>query len=112
MNNKCDVCGTTEGVECEILTKGTSPDRIYHLCPEHWVAVYRKTLEDFLEHSEYKVNSYIKMAADKIIVDARNDEKVGDLVNEDGTLDVETLEPREIRRIRPYEPESEEMDHE
>jgi hypothetical protein len=55
---KCDVCGSDDGIECEILLKGDQVDRIYHLCPTHWVSVYRKSLDDFLEGNEYKTNQY------------------------------------------------------
>lgn len=107
METKCDVCGSTENIQCEILTKGDMVDRIYHLCPEHWVSVYRKTLDDFVENNEYKVNSYIKMVADKLIVDDQSLQKSIMYVDENGQLDLETLDPVEVRRIRPY---SEDMD--
>lgn len=108
----CDVCGTTEGVECEILLKGDMIDRIYHLCPKHWVQIYRKTLDDFLEANEYKTNSYIKMAADKMISDAISKEKIREYMDEEGAVDVEVLDPQEIRKLRPYRPDADEEDYE
>lgn len=109
---KCDVCGIEYGVECEILTKGESVDRVYHLCPEHWTAVYRRTLDDFVEQNEYKANSYIKMVADKMIVDAIHTDKVELFLDEEGALDVEGLEPKEVRRLRPYTSSVSESDYE
>jgi len=102
-NVSCDVCGATEDIECEILLKGEQVDRIYHLCPEHWIKVYRKTLEDFLEANEYKCNSYIKMAVDKLISDAVTSTKIKQFSDEDGLVDVARLDPQELRRLRPYE---------
>lgn len=98
----CDVCGETEGVECEVLLKGDQVDRIYHLCPKHWIQVYRKTLEDFLEANEYKTNTYIKMATDKLISDAVTSDKIAEFSNEDGLVDVERLDPKMLRKLRPY----------
>jgi len=100
---KCDVCGETKGVECEILLKGDQVDRIYHLCPKHWIKVYRKTLDDFLESNEYKCNTYIKMSVDKLIADAATSDKIGKFSNEDGLVDIEKLDPQELRKLRPYE---------
>jgi hypothetical protein len=102
---ECDVCGKTEGVECEILLKGESVDRIYHLCPEHWIEVYRKTLEDFLEANEYKCNLYIKMAVDKLISDSTTEAKIEVYSDEEGMVDVARLNPTALRKIRPYEEE-------
>ena len=99
----CDVCGVTEGVECEVLLKGDQVDRIYHLCPKHWIKVYRKTLEDFLEANEYKTNTYIKMAVDKLISDAVTGDKIAEFSDEDGMVDVARLQPQEVRKLRPYE---------
>lgn len=96
MINKCDVCGSINDIQCEIFTKGEDIDRIYHFCPKHWIEVYRKTLDDFVEDNEYKANTYIKMVADKMIVDALNNVKIEDLV------DVE-FKPTCIRKISPYE---------
>jgi hypothetical protein len=87
MENKCDVCGSTEGVRCEIMMKGTQVDRVYHMCPEHWIEVYKEVLEDFLEHNEYKVNSYLKVSADRMIVHSQH------------------MEPTAIRILRPFEDE-------
>ena len=100
---KCDVCGETEGVECEVLLTGEQVDRIYHLCPEHWIKVYRKTLEDFLESNEYRCNTYIKMAADKLISDSLTKNKVISYSDDDGFIDIGELTPKEIRKLRPYE---------
>lgn len=99
----CDVCGTDKDVQCEILTKGEEVDRIYHLCPIHWVEVYRRCLDDFVENSEYKANTYIKMVTDKLIVDSLNRSKMESFTNDEGIIDVESLDPTEIRMIRPYE---------
>lgn len=110
--SRCDVCGTQEGVECEILLKGDAVDRIYHLCPEHWVAVYRKTLDDFLEGNEYKTNQYVKMAADKLIADGLNDRKIEMYVDDEGGIDVATLAPKEVRKLRSYTPDEGDMDYE
>lgn len=98
----CDVCGTEEGVECEILLKGDQVDRIYHLCPRHWIKVYRKTLEDFLEANEYKTNSYIKMACDKLISDSMTGDKIKEFSDAEGLVNVDRLAPQELRKIRPY----------
>lgn len=109
---KCDVCGSTEGVECEILLKGDMVDRIYHLCPHHWVQVYRKTLDDFLEGNEYKTNQYVKMSADKLIADGLSNRKIDLYMDDDGAVDVVTLEPQEIRKLRSYTPDEGESDYE
>ena len=98
----CDVCGETEGVECEVLLKGDQVDRIYHLCPKHWIQVYRKTLEDFLEANEYKTNTYIKMATDKLISDSYTSDKIAEFSDEAGMVDVERLNPQQLRKLRPY----------
>ena len=103
MKKKCDICGTTKGLRCEILTKGEDVDRVYHFCPEHWVDIYRRTLDDFVEDNEYKVNTYIKMVADKLIVDEQNRLKISEYVDDEGNIEVNVLEPMEIRRLRPYE---------
>ncbi len=102
MINKCDVCGSTNDIQCEIFTKGEDIDRIYHFCPKHWIEVYRKTLDDFVEDNEYKANTYIKIIADKIIVDALNNIKIED-VADNGIIDVDILNPTCIRKISPYE---------
>jgi len=102
MEDKCDVCGITEGVQCEVFTKGEVIDRVYHLCPEHWTEVYRRTLDDFVESNEYKVHSYIKMSADKLIADATTSRKLLDYEDEDGNLDSEQIKAIEIRSIQPY----------
>lgn len=107
---KCDICGTTEGVECEVLLKGEMVDRIYHLCPKHWVKVYRRTLDDFLEANEYKTNSYIKMAVDKLVGDAINSKKVEEYSDDEGMVDVGLLKPQEVRKLRPYASDPDEED--
>ena len=112
MSKVCDVCGTEEGVQCEILTKGEAVDRIYHLCPKHWTEVYRRALEDFTEGNEYKSNSYVKMIADRLIVDAHHTEKAALYLDEEGVLDIDSLEPVEIKRLRPYEDDSNEEGYE
>ena len=112
MEQKCDVCGETKGVVCEILTKGENVDRVYHLCPAHWVEVYRRTLDDFLENSEYKVNSFIKMVADRLIVDFTNKEKMSNYVDEDDNIDMVKLKPVEVRMLRPYEDDGSDNDYE
>ena len=99
---KCDVCGETENVECEVLLKGDMVDRIYHLCPKHWIKVYRKTLDDFLEANEYKTNSYIKMACDKLISDAISGHKIDVYCDDEGVIDVALLNPQEVRKLRSY----------
>ena len=99
----CDVCGSDKDVQCEIITKGDKVDRVYHFCPLHWVEVYRRSLDDFLEQNEYKVNSYIKLVADKLIVDAQHELKVQQHIMENGELDVEALCPVEFRRIRAFD---------
>ena len=99
---KCDVCGETKDVECEILLKGDQVDRIYHLCPKHWVKVYRKSLDDFLEANEYKTNSYIKMSCDKLISDGISNRKIDAFCDEDGAVDVMALNPSDIKKLRPY----------
>lgn len=102
---ECDVCGTTENVRCEIMMKGEQVDRIYHLCESHWVKVYSRCLDDFLEQNEYKTNSYIKMVADKFIVDAIHRDKMEDIADEQGFADCTKFEPEEVRVLRPYEGE-------
>ena len=108
----CDVCGVTEGVECEILLKGEQVDRIYHLCPKHWIQVYRKTLDDFLEANEYKTNTYIKMSVDKLIADAVTGDKIEEFSDAEGMVDVARLDPQELRKLRPYESDDEDADYE
>ena len=108
----CDVCGETKDVECEILLKGEQVDRIYHLCPKHWIQVYRKALDDFLEANEYKTNTYIKMATDKLIADAFTGDKIDEFSDEDGMVDVQRLDPMEVRKLRPYETDEGEEDYE
>jgi len=108
----CDVCGETENVVCEVLLKGEQVDRIYHLCPKHWVKVYRRTLDDFLEANEYKTNTYIKMATDKLIADAITSDKVEEFTDEEGMVDVDRLGPMEFRKLRPYESDEEDLDYE
>jgi len=100
---ECDVCGETAGVECEVMLKGDQVDRIYHLCPKHWIKVYRKTLDDFLEANEYKCNSYIKMAVDMLISDTKTTNKVQEYTDAEGMVDVERLKPQELRKLRPYD---------
>lgn len=112
MKQKCDICGTTKNIRCEILTKGEDVDRIYHFCPDHWVDIYRRTLDDFVENSEYKVNSYIKMVADRLIVDAQNKIKIEGFVGDDDILKVDELNPMEIRMLRPYEDDNTDNDYE
>ncbi len=106
----CDVCSEIEGVECEILLKGDKVDRIYHLCPKHWIMVYRKTLDDFLEANEYKTNTYIKMAVDKLISDSLTEDKIHVYSDKEGMVDVEVLNPQMMRKLRPYSVD--EMDNE
>lgn len=106
----CDVCGSTENVQCEILTMGDRVDRVYHLCSAHWIDVYRRTLDDFLEQNEYRVNSHIKMIADKLIVDAQHNTKMEKHINEEGQLDLEGLEPVEVRRLKNASDELNEQD--
>lgn len=108
----CDVCGETVGVECEVLLKGDQVDRIYHLCPKHWIKVYRKTLEDFLEANEYKTNTYIKMAVDKLIADSITSEKIEEFSDENGVVDVVRLSPKEVRKLRPYTADSDDCEDE
>ena len=102
---ECDVCGTIEGVSCEIMMKGENVDRIYHLCQEHWVVVYSKCLDDFLEQNEYKVNSYIKINADKLIVDSMHRDKLEVIVDEEGVADCAKFNPVNLRVLRNYEGE-------
>lgn len=109
---KCDICGSMENVECEVLLKGEQVDRIYHLCPKHWIKVYRKTLDDFLEVNEYKTNSYIKMSVDKLVGDEMNNRKVERYSDDEGIIDVVELDPQEIRKLRPYESDPDEEDYE
>jgi hypothetical protein len=104
MEQTCDVCGATEGIRCEIMMKGEQLDRVYHLCHEHWVVVYSRCLEDFLEENEYKVNSYIKSVCDKLIVDAIAADKM-ESIEEDGTIDLTKFNPVDVRTLRPYEGE-------
>ena len=101
-NMKCDVCGSDENVQCEVLLKGDMIDRIYHLCGYHWIEVYRRTLDDFMEESEYKCNTYVKMSADKLIAEGVSGKKIEDYKNDEGIIDVDELNPVEIRRVRPY----------
>lgn len=108
----CDVCGTEENVSCEIMMKGENVDRIYHLCSYHWMVVFRNCLEDFLEQNEYKVNSYIKGTADKMIVDGYHKEKMTAIATEDGMVDLNQFEPEQIRTLRPYEGDEYEEDNE
>lgn len=103
MINECDVCGSINDIQCEIFTKGEDVDRIYHFCPKHWIEVYRKTLDDFVEDNEYKANTYIKMIADKMIVDSLNNVKIKTLVDDNDIIDVGILNPTCIRKISPYE---------
>jgi hypothetical protein len=112
MTEKCDVCGSDDGIECEVLLKGDQVDRIYHLCPVHWVSVYRKSLDDFLEGNEYKTNQYIKMAADKLIGDGMSNRKIDANADEDGAIDIMALDPTEIRKLRPYAPDAGDADYE
>lgn len=106
MTETCDVCGTDEGIRCEIMMKGEQVDRVYHLCQAHWVVVYSRCLEDFLEQNEYKVNSYIKAIADKLIVDSICMDKVDSIVDmETETLDLTKFNPSDVRMLRSYEGE-------
>jgi hypothetical protein len=99
----CDVCGTEENVNCEMMMKGEQVDRIYHLCAYHWMVVFRDCLEDFLEQNEYKVNSYIKATADKMIVDTHARTKMEAIADEEGNVDLNEFEPEMVRTLRPYE---------
>ena len=103
MEIKCDVCGSTEGVQCEIMTKGDRVDRIYHLCPEHWIEVYRECLESFLDHNPYKVNSFLKVAADRLIINQLHFNKMVDTVAEDKDIDINAFEPCMVRVLRTYD---------
>ena len=103
----CDVCGTEEGVTCELMMKGENVDRIYHLCSYHWMVVYRSCLEDFLEQNEYKCNSYIKATADKMIVDTHAKDKMKAIADDEGMVDLNQFQPEMIRTLRPYEGEEE-----
>ena len=107
MADKCDVCGVEEGVQCEVMVRGSQIDRIYHLCPEHWVEVYRRALDDFVESNEYKANSYIKAVADRLIADRLSEDKFPQYQDEELVVDMEKVNPREIRTLRPYEVEDE-----
>lgn len=109
---KCDVCGVEENVECEILLKGDVVDRIYHLCPKHWVTMYRRTLESFTENNEYKVSSYIKMSCDKMIADAVSNAKIDSYTTDEGGIDIELLNPKDIKKLRSYKDNSEDDDYE
>lgn len=99
MKFKCDVCGTTKDVQCEVFTKGEEVDRIYHLCMKHWVDIYRGALEDFVENNEYKVNAYLRMSADKMIVGANHARKAISVMDEEGGVDLSRLDPMEVRRV-------------
>jgi len=113
MEETCDVCGTEKDVQCEILLKGDNIDRMYHLCPFHLVEVYRRALEDFVENNEYKVNTYIKMVADKIIIDHRNKIKVEEYVGDTGEIDMELIKvPLNLRKLRPYDDDGTDNDYE
>jgi hypothetical protein len=100
---ECDVCGSTEGVQCEIMMKGSRVDRVYHLCPEHWVEVYRECIESFLDHNPYKVNSFIKNAADSLIIKQRHLDKLGDITTDDGVVDLNIFAPRTVRILRTFD---------
>jgi hypothetical protein len=100
---KCDVCGVIEGVRCEIMMKAERVDRIYHLCHEHWVEVYSRCLEDFLEQNEYKVNSYIKVNADKLIVDSIHRDKMDMVITDEGMADCSKFNPADVRILRSYD---------
>ena len=103
--DKCDVCGSTKDVQCEIMVKGTQVDRIYHFCPEHWVEVYRRTLEDFVEQNQYKANSYIKGVADSLIANRISEDKMPSYQDEEQVIDLEKTNARKVRVLRPYEVE-------
>jgi hypothetical protein len=106
MKYKCDVCGASKDIQCEVMLKGTQVDRIYHLCPEHWVEVYRRSLDDFVESNQYKANSYIKAVADRLIAKRTTDDKLPHLT-EDDVVDLGKIDVREVRVLRSYEPEEE-----
>lgn len=99
----CDICGSEENVKCELFLRGEDVDRIYHLCPDHMVELYRSSLAEFCEDNEYKVNSFLKRAADRMLVDAETMMKVSDLLGEDDTpekvLDIEDINPDYVRLI-------------
>jgi hypothetical protein len=104
---KCDICGTTSNLESIIMvTKDDNIERIYHFCITHLLEVYSTIIYDMAENNEYKVNSYFKIIADRLIVDSHSNEKIGNLtLDEDGGIDIEELNPFEVRRINPYESE-------
>jgi len=106
MKEKCDICGTTKNVKAIVFVKGDSEvDRIYHFCYDHLLKVYANTIDDFAENNEYKVNSYLKTVADKLIVDAQCENKSKIFVDENGEIDVNLLSLFEVRNLNPYESE-------
>lgn len=107
MEQKCDICGVTENVKSSVFIKGDEleVDRIYHFCFDHWIEVYARVIDEFAENNEYKVNSYLKLIADTMIIDAHVDTKLTLYVDENGDLDDKLLKPFEIRKVSPYESE-------
>ena len=96
---KCDICGSEENVSCEVMMKGDAVERVYTLCGEHWVEVYRRCLDEFMEENEYKVNAFIKAATDRLIVDSYTREKTDFLINDEGLVDFTGMEISEIRNL-------------
>lgn len=97
---KCDVCGSTENVTCEVYMNGNYADRVYHLCPTHWVDLYRKAINDFMEDNEYKVSAYLKGIADKMIVDSYIEQKMETIVGRSEEFDLEDLAPHDIKFLK------------
>lgn len=102
--HRCDICDETENIQCEIFMSGDTVERVYHFCPLCLVDIYRRCIEDFLESSEYKVNSYIRTFADGLIINAATARKINTKVGdgEDQIDLIETFNPEYVRRTKPY----------
>lgn len=103
----CDGCGADQDIQCEIFMAGADVDRIYHLCPNCLVKVYRDSLEVFLEHSEYKVNTYLRNAIDGLIVEQFTHKKLQAKAEGEVGDDVEVnlitaFSPDYVRKVSPY----------
>jgi len=104
VKHECDVCESTENVECEIFMSGNIIDRIYHFCPGCQVKLFRKCIDDLIGQNEYKVSEFIQRYADDLICRSFHERKMDHIDTEEVDL-IEAFDPIRVRKTKPYDDE-------
>lgn len=86
----CDVCGSTENVRREVFTESGEVIKVADLCGDHWIEVYRKCIEYFQEHEEFKVANLVRGMVNRVIGDSVSASKLSEIeesVTEEFTIE-------------------------